>query len=326
MKRVHIHNSADEADALRLTAAGLKASIAKRPQLAGQLEVSESSGSTAGGLIPADTEILFTGAKLKLTAVLQEAPALRWVQTTFAGVESVVPTLPPGLLLTNASGVHAEKGGEFLLAAALMLAYRIPQFVADQAQERWRQVFVPTLKRSRITILGVGAIGRGAAERFRLHGCRVTGITRSGKAEAVLDRVADLSDLDAILAETDVLVSTLPHTPETRGLIDRRRVDLLPEGAGIVVVGRAAVLDYDAIMDRLDAGSLSGAVLEVFPKEPIPPGDRIWHTPRLIVSPHCSVDDHTTYLKECLELFLGNVEHYLAGRPLANLVDPSLGY
>ena len=93
-----------------------------------------------------------------------------------------------------------------------------------------------------------------------------------------------------------------------------------------MVVGRAAPLDYEAILDRLDDGSLRGAILDVFPDEPIPNRDRTWKTPRLIVTPHCSVDDHTTYIDRCLEIFVDNLVRFAAGRKLKNLVDPKQGY
>lgn len=109
-------------------------------------------------------------------------------------------------------------------------------------------------------------------------------------------------------------------------MIDRSRIRALPYGAGIVSVGRAPALDYDAIVDRLKDGSLSGAVLDVFPKEPIPKNSRFWRTPRLVITPHCSVDDHSTYIDRCLDIFLDNLERDIAGEKLRNLIDPSRGY
>ena len=175
-------------------------------------------------------------------------------------------------------------------------------------------------------MLGVGAIGGAAAVLLKRLGCVVWGVTRSGEAPVDLDGVMDISGIDELLAKTDILISTLPDTPDTDGLIDRARIGALPRGAGIVSVGRAPALDYDAILDRLDAGSLCGAVLDVFPKEPIPKNSRIWRTPRLIITPHCGIDDHSTYIDRCLDIFLDNLERDLAGEKLRNLVDPSQGY
>ena len=133
-------------------------------------------------------------------------------------------------------------------------------------------------------------------------------------------------DLPKILAKADFVVGALPLTGETRGLLGRKELDLLPPHAGIVNLGRAAVIDYDALRDKLIKGELSGAVLDVFPEEPLPASSPLWSTPNLIISPHCGVDDATTYVARCLDIFLGNVRRYVAGRGLNNVVDIGLGY
>lgn len=276
--------------------------------------------------VPEGAEVVYSSGALTAAAARAAAPGLRWMQITSAGVEKHMAGFPGDLILTNASGVHAAKGGEYALAAALMLNFRIPKFVADRAARRWQPVFGPTLAARTVTLLGTGAIGAGAARALRPTGCRLIGINRGGASDAPLDLHATLDALDEVLAETDILISTLPLTPLTENLVDRRRIDLLPLGAGVVVLGRAKVLDYEAIYDRLDAGSLSGAVLEVLPKEPAGPEDRAWSTPGVILSPHCNVDDHTTYGDACDGIFLANLKRYLGGLPLENRVEPSLGY
>jgi len=324
--RIHVQNSPPVPGGLTLERERLEAALHARKSLrhvAFSVSVDDGAEQLPTGL---DAEIIITLAKINVSKARDMAPGLKWVQTTFAGVEGMVDKLPRGLKVTNASGVHAEKGGEFVLAAALMLAYQIPQFVTDFSEKAWAPQFGPVLGKHRVTVLGVGAIGVCAVQNLRRQGCQVTGVTRSGRARTKLDRIASLDELDEVLQQTDILVSTLPDTPQSENLIDRRRIDLLSEGAGIVVVGRAPPLDYEAIMDRLDAGTLRGAVLDVFPEEPIPKRDRAWKTPRLIVTPHCSVDDHTVYIDRCLDIFLDNLERYLSGRKLQNLVDPKEGY
>lgn len=324
--RIHIQNGPKTPESLVLTKARLDKALRAKGSLAG-LDYSISVDDGAENL-PADldADIIITLAKINVAKARETMPGLKWVQTTFAGVEGMLDKLPRGFHLTNASGVHAEKGGEFILAAALMLAYQIPQFITDRENKDWYPLFGPVLDKHRVTVLGVGAIGIAAVKNLRQRGCWVTGVTRSGRAGTKLDRLVTIDGLDSVLAETDILVSTLPDTPETRDMVNRRRINLLPKGAGVVVVGRAPALDYDAIMDRLDAGSLRGAVLDVFPEEPIPKRDRAWTTPRMIITPHCSVDDHTVYIDRCLDIFLDNLERYLGGRKLKNLVDPKQGY
>ena len=177
-----------------------------------------------------------------------------------------------------------------------------------------------------MAMLGVGAIGLPAARLLAQFGVHVIGITRSGEPIEGLPEVMTAARIDEALRRADVLVSTAPLTPGTEGLVDARRLALMPKGAGVVVVGRSRVLDYRALQQLLTSGHLGGAVLDVFDTEPLPADDPIWACPNLVITPHCSLDDHTTYLKRCLALFIDNLERFTAGRQLRNLVDRSLGY
>ena len=108
-------------------------------------------------------------------------------------------------------------------------------------------------------------------------------------------------------------------------MIDRRRLDLLKHGAGIVNIGRAALMDYDAMRVKLEAGILSGAVLDVFEEEPLPPDSPWWTTRNVIVTPHSSCDT-PDYIAPLLDRWFENLERLLAGKPLTNVVDRRLGY
>ena len=119
---------------------------------------------------------------------------------------------------------------------------------------------------------------------------------------------------------------TFPPTPETRGLVDARRQQLMKPGAGVVNVGRAATVDYEALTANLRSGHLSGAVLDVFDPEPLPPGSPLWSAPNLVLTPHVSADDGDSYVALTLELVFRNLERLLDGRPLVNVVRPELGY
>jgi len=129
-----------------------------------------------------------------------------------------------------------------------------------------------------------------------------------------------------VLPQTDFLVLACPLTQATRNLMDRRRLGLLPAGAGLVNIGRGGLLDQDALCDLLQHDALSGAVLDVFTPEPIPAGHRLWTTPNLIISPHTSADDPATYNPRSLDIFLDNLRAWRDGRPLPNRLDIVRGY
>jgi phosphoglycerate dehydrogenase-like enzyme len=320
--RIHIINDRDPNAALGLSRERLEAELSLNSLAAADYEISEG----ASGAVPDDAEVVFTCVKPDVAALKSSMPSLRWVQVISAGVEAILPTLPDDVLLTNASGVHGDKGGEFVLAAALMLNYLIPGFVSDKAARRWQPVFATPARGKTVTLLGVGGIGREAARRLRQNGFHVTGVTRGGRADVDLDAVISVDHLDTVLASTDILASTLPLTPETQNVVDRRRLEMLPKHAGVVVVGRAAVVDYAVMAEMLSAGRLSGAVLDVFPEEPLPGSDALWDCPNLIMTPHCSVDDHATYMEGCLGIFIDNLKRFARGEMLRNQIDPQQGY
>jgi phosphoglycerate dehydrogenase-like enzyme len=322
---MHIHIENGEGD-LYLQADRLRQRLAKLEHGENAYTVSENADPARLGEGLRGADILFAGRKLDLGLARQAAPTLRWVQIISAGVEAWLPSLSDDIVLTNASGVHGEKGGEFVLAAALMLNYAIPRFVTDKAERRWSPRFGGPIAGRTVVLLGTGGIGGAAASALAARGVRVVGVNRSGVAQGSFEACHRVDRLDEILPQADILVSTLPLTAETRGLVDRRRLERLRQGAGVVVVGRADVFDYRALADLLVAEHLGGAVLDVFPREPLPTDDPLWDCPRLVMTPHCSVDDHETYIERCLDIFLDNLERRHEGRPMRNVVDRERGY
>lgn len=323
---IHIENDPAGPQPLNLAKALLWQRIEANPALAGKFTLSENSDPQRVGEYLAAADIVWAGRKFPLYQYRAVTQKLGWVQVMSAGVEGWLEKWPEGIELTNASGVHGEKGAEFILMSALMFNYGIPGFLQDQASQQWQPTFGGSARGKKVTLLGVGGIGTAAATLLTRQGYEVTGVTRSGETTADVARCVSIAGVDAELASTDVLISTLPLTPETDNLFDRQRLAKLPAHAGVIIVGRARVFDYDALQEMLKAGQLGGAVLDVFPEEPLPAGDALWQCPRLIMTPHCSLDDHGAYLEGCLTLFLQNLERYQAGEPLINRVSKEKGY
>jgi phosphoglycerate dehydrogenase-like enzyme len=290
------------------------------------LSVSISTNTGRSGSIGQDADIMLACRKLNIAEAKAANPNLRFVQTISAGVEAFLDHLPPDVSLANASGVHAAKGAEFILCAALMLNFSIPQFVTDKAHRVWAPRFGGTIAGRTVLMLGVGSIGSAAARALRSQGARVIGITRSGAPNKDLDESCPIERLDQVLERADLVVCTLPLTQGTRNLMNAERLARLKPGCGIVNVGRAGVIDYQALESRLRSGDLSGAVLDVFPEEPLPVSHSLWDCPRLVITPHCSLDDHTTYISDCLDIFAENVGRFARGQHLINEVDRNAGY
>lgn len=324
--RLHIHNDPAGAAVYRVTPDRMAAGAAAHPGLLDLLEISYSDDAASFAAAMAEAEVLLTDSHFDTGVLASGAPKLRWIQCTSAGVEALAPKIPEHVVLTNASGVHGPKGGEYVATGVLMVNHRVPHFATAKEQRRWDQAFATPIRGKTVTMLGVGAIGGEAARILTLLGAEVIGVSRNARPHPHCARVAKPDALAEILPQTDVLASTLPLTPETRGLIGRRELDLLPRHAGVVNVGRSRVIDYAALREKLARGELSGAVLDVFDTEPLPPEAPDWTTPNLILSPHCAVDDSSTYVERCLDILFPNLRRFMAGEALENVVDLRLGY
>jgi len=256
------------------------------------------------------------------------APRLRLIFCTSAGLDSLAPFdwLPPGVQLLNNRGTHANKAGEYGIMALLMLANRMPGFATAQRAGQWTPRHGAVLAGRHVVVVGLGSLGGAVAEQAARFGMRVTGVRSRVEPHPACERVITLRDLDTELPNAEFLVLAPPLTDATRGLLDRRRIGLLPPGSGVVNIGRGALLDQDALCDALDGGRLSGAILDVFVPEPVPPGHRLWTTPNLVMTPHVSADDPATYIPLSLDIFFRNLRALRDGAMLPNRFDTVRGY
>ena len=274
-------------------------------------------------------EILF-GASLSLP---KAAPNLKWLCVPSAGAEPYLPKevyANPDAVLTNSSGAYGVTIAEHTVMVALELMRRQLDYAAIVAARGWERALpVHGLVGSRVTLLGTGDIGQEVAARLRaFRPAAIRGVNRSGRHPGgEFDAVVPLRGLDALLPETDLLVMSLPGSPETTGIMDERRLRLLPADAFLVNVGRGNAVDQLALERLLRAGHLGGAALDVFWQEPLPPEDGLWSCPRLLITPHCAGNMTLPYtVDRIVALFLEDFDNYCAGRPLRRQVDRQKGY
>jgi glyoxylate/hydroxypyruvate reductase len=325
--RIHVQNPADD-PLFHISPETWHAAAARAGDIGQGHEVSFADDAAGFAAAMAEAEAL-VGDKDAVRALMPcPAPRLRIVFLTSAGLDNLAPFdwLPPGTILLNNRGTHATKAGEFGIMALLMLASRIPQIMTNQRAGRWQKLWGTALAGRRATIIGLGTLGGAVAEqaaRFRMH---VIGVRTRGGAHPACAEVIAVADLDHALPRTEFLVLACPLTAATRGLLDRRRLSLLPAGAGLVNMGRGPLADQDAVCDALDTGAMSGAVLDVFEQEPIPPGHRLWTTPNLIITPHTGTDDPNTYNPRSLAIFFENLRALRDGREPPNRFDTARGY
>ena len=332
--RVHVQNPPGEA-LFAITPARWDAALRRHgsPNHGGDHVVTFADDDAGFAAAIRDAEILVTWTKQVRARLIGAdlralAPRLRAVSCTSAGLDRLAPFdwLPDGVHLLNNRGAHAAKAGEFALMALLMLAAGMPRFAASQRAERWEPRFGSVLAGRRLAVIGLGTIGAAAARHARAHGMHVTGVRTRAEPHPDCDEVRATADLDAVLPQAEFLALCCPLTDATRGLLDRRRLSLLPPGAKVLNMARGAVWEQEAACDLLDSGHLDGCVTDVAVPEPLPPGHRHWRTPGMTVVPHVSSDDPATYNDRTLDILLANLDAIRDGRPPPNRVDPTRGY
>jgi len=272
-------------------------------------------------------EVLLTW-NLPTENLAKVAPNLKWIHIIGAGVEQLCPMnwVPEGVTITNNKGAHANKAGEFALMAVLMLHNKMPALLSNQRKSHWESLFSIPIEGKTVGLIGVGSIGGGAAKQLSKMPVHIIGVTRHGKPHEHVDEMVAIDQLDRVLPRMDYIFVSTPSTPETNGLFNRERLQSLKPGAGIINVGRGSVMDYSALAELLQSGYLSGAIIDVFEQEPLPADSPLWSAPNFVITPHVSADDGDNYIPITMDLFFDNMQRYIAGEELLNIVRPELGY
>lgn len=262
---------------------------------------------------------------------------LRWVHSAAAGVGNALypEMVASDVVLTNSAGVHAIPIAEYIVASVLYFFRGLDIAAEQQRWSEWdKQRFVGEQSPLRevggacVLFIGTGGIGSEAARRLSALGARCVGARRrpSFGAPDGFERVISFQAIDEELPMVDVIVLAAPLTEETRGILDARRLDLLRPSAIIVNVARGALLAETALIERLRAGRIRGAALDVFQEEPLASDNPLWQLRSALVTPHVSPVSPGRFWTRELDLFLDNWRRFVRGAPLRNLVDKHAGY
>jgi len=275
-------------------------------------------GTATRGLIWAD------GGPEELQMALERAPNVEWVQLGVAGIDRYAEAglLDGGITWTSAKGAFAEPVAEHALALVLALLRELPM---RARATRWGAPRGRSLHGARVLLIGGGGI---AIELLRLltpWRVETVVLRRSTAPIPGANRTMPIEALDEQLPLADVVVLTTPLTPQTRHLLDARRLGMMRPDAVLVNVARGAIVDMHALIGALDAGTIAGAGLDVTDPEPLPEGHPFWAHPRALVTPHTA--DTPEMTRPLLAVRIEeNVRRFLAGEPLEGIVDPLLGY
>ena len=256
-------------------------------------------------------------------------PNLKWVHAISAGVNylPLAELQAQGIILTNSSGIHKYTITEYVIGALLYYLRDFGQLKENQKNQKWDlDVQTEQLHEKTLMIFGIGNIGRQLAVVAKTFGMRVIGVNTSGRNVAEVDETLSQEESKDRLQDANVIVSILPQTPETIGFFNKERFSKMQPGTLFVNVGRGSSVETEALLDALDQGILSFAVLDVFNNEPLEEESPLWSHKKILISPHNS--GSVAHFREALYgIIKPNIAAYAQnGKPAVNVIDYEKSY
>lgn len=269
------------------------------------------------------TGVVWTGKDLSELRDLL-TPAVEWLQLPSAGIERYVAAgvVEPTRTNTCAGPAYAKTVAEHALALMLACSRRLPTY---SRARRWERVEISSVLGATVAIVGCGRIGRALIDLLGPFQARILACNRSGRPVEGATQTGDMAFVDRAIEQADFVVVAAPATPETKGLIGKRQLERMPSNAYLINIARGSLVDTDALVDALRAGSIAGAALDVTDPEPLPDGHPLWELDRALITPHVANPDAWDE-KQLVGLVEENVRRFLAGEELLGVVDPARGY
>jgi phosphoglycerate dehydrogenase-like enzyme len=256
---------------------------------------------------------------------MKNAENLKWFQTMWAGTDDydAPGLLPEGIIFTSSSGSNRVSVAEHMLTTMLAVCRKLPIYGAAQREHRWvDKGNMKTIRGGTVLVVGAGNVGATFAGMCQGLGAKTIGLKRTvrGPVEG-FDEVYPMDKLDELLPQADVVALSLPHNPDTIGLMNARRIALMKDDAILLNAGRGSAIDQDALVQAMQGGKLWGAALDVTVPEPLPEDSPLWSIPNLLLTPHVAGGMRLELTrKTCIQMAQDNLKCYLAGEPLKNRV------
>jgi phosphoglycerate dehydrogenase-like enzyme len=221
---------------------------------------------------------------IKTLEIIPRMKNLKTVHYNQSGFEDILPHIPDGVILCNASGLHDVSTSELAIGLAIASRRGFAEFIDNQKKGVWHRTRKPALADSHIGIVGYGHIGKHIASLLEIFETKVTAFTRSGTDGAVR-----ISEFDDYLPNLDIIILILPLTKDSKNFINADRIKKMKDGATLINVARGAIVDTDALVAELHTGRIT-AGLDVTDPEPLPTGHPLWSAPNVIITPHVGGD------------------------------------
>ena len=300
---------------------------------AGHVEIRRAGTTEETEAMLGEAEIVFAwekGARW-IQEHFAKADKLKWVQTSSAGLERILfPALIESpVVLTNGRGLYASALAEFVMFSVLFFTKNFRRLERNRPRRIWDHFVGREVRGQTLVIVGYGGTGRATAKLARAFGMKVLAVKRNAsvvEGSQWVDEVVPLERWHGALKVADFVVNALPLTPATRGMFGEEEFRAMKTSAVYISVGRGKTTQEALLIEALKQGWIAGAGLDVFENEPLEPASELWDLPSVILSPHCT-DITPAYHTESAHLLRENIQRYIRGEPLLNLVeDKRRGY
>jgi phosphoglycerate dehydrogenase-like enzyme len=258
-----------------------------------------------------------------MSRYIDDCHNLTWLQSTWAGVNTLVNKQKKDYQLTGLKNVFGAQMREYVMAYLLYFQRHIPELITNQQQRHWQQYRIPTLQHQTMGIMGLGSIGKDVAQVARVFGMNVYSLNASSRPVEA-DQHFHLAQLYEFASKVDVIVNLLPHTIETTGICDAPFFESMRAHAIFINAGRGNVIkDDNDLVNALNNRNIRGAVIDVFKTEPLSTEHPFWHTPNLLMTNHTAA---TSQHELVFKVFKDNLRNKLQGLPLNSGINMEQGY
>lgn len=270
-----------------------------------------------------DTTIMLADPALA-KEVLNKMPKLVWLQSTWAGVNSLIEDdLRQDYLLTGVKGIFGALMSEYVFGYVLGLERNTRFHQNQQSKRSWTQKQPGRLQDKTIGIMGTGSIGEHIASTAQHFDMRVLGLSNSGKAKENFEKCFSVEQLHDFLTSCDYVVCTLPDTPSTTGLLNAKSFEVMKSSAWLINIGRGPVVEEDALLEAIRTNTIAGAILDVFVEEPLVETHPFWTQDNIIVTPHISAP---SFPEDVAQIFVDNYNRFVNKESLQYQIDFAKGY
>lgn len=253
---------------------------------------------------------------------------LKWIQLSSIGIDQVPKNKvkESGILVTNNRSGYSIPMGEWIVMKTLELLKNSKELYHKQSERKWKMdTSILELFNKTVCFVGTGSIASEAAKRLQGFGVKIIGINTTGRKMEYFNSCYPMAEINQVLAQSDVVVLSIPSTKETHHIINENTLPLFKKGACLINISRGNVIKESALIEALSTGHLRGAALDVFEDEPLRPDSILWDLENIIITPHNSWISEMRNERR-YDIIYNNLKRYIAGEKLMNIVDIEKGY